>query len=247
MHFGRIAALARINRSKYPRLTTSSLEHTVNNSVLPAIANAPVMLNVLPQSAETICSFMQVLHEEGYPAIEVLARPLDKAAAMIEQINDSPQRKLIHLGIGTIKTPQDARTAVALKPDFVVSPVFSRSVLEITVEADIPYMPAVYTLQDIQNVMDAFSKVGREMTVLKLCPVNMLSFEVVEIMGAIYPGVTFCPTGNITLETLPHWKKIPCIGPAMQSSFVPPEWLEKGDWPKARTRLQEIKKITRKT
>ena len=168
------------------------------------------MLNVFPQPAEQICRYVEILHEESFPAIEVLARPLDEALDMIRQINDSPQRKLLYLGVGTITTADAARRAVALEPDFVVSPAFSSRVLDIVAESGIPYIPAVRTFQDVQDILDAFEDKGLNVELLKFCPVMGLTPEYLRSLGGCYPGILFCPTCTITLESLPEWKKVPC-------------------------------------
>ena len=45
------------------------------------IQNAPILPTVYPTSAETLCRYADVLYEEGYPALELLARPSEQALA----------------------------------------------------------------------------------------------------------------------------------------------------------------------
>ncbi|NLX06375.1 MAG: hypothetical protein GXY33_14650 [Phycisphaerae bacterium] len=119
----------------------------MNEHVLMKIAEAPAMLNILPMPAGPVAEYMRVLAEEGYPAIEILARPT----------RDS-----------------------------------------------------------------------------------------VRMAGAIYSGITFCPTGTMTLETLPEWRKVVCVGPAMESTFVPQEWLTDGRWDLIRERLTFIRRLAKR-
>ena len=214
--------------------------------VFQRIAAAPAMINIhAVHTVETICRFIQILREEGYPAMEILARPsLENLLELVEPLNDRQERGQIILGIGTIKSGKATREVVKLKPDFLVSPAFSRRILDVAVEADIPYLPAVSTFQDVQDVLDAFDDVGRDVTVLKLCPVETLTYEYVRIMGSVFPGIVYCPTGTVTLETLPEWSRISCVGPAMESSFVPAEMLDKGQWQEAREVLRKIRRLT---
>ena len=208
----------------------------MNTEVLKVIAGAPLMPCVLPLSVDVACSYVNVLKEEGYPAMEILARPRHEGLELFRKLNDRPERKQLFVGLGTIKTGEDAREAVALQPDFLVSPAFSRRVLAVAVEAGIPYVPGVCMLQDVQNVLDAFEEVGWTVEVLKLCPVEVVTTYYVTMMAAIYPGIVFCPTGTITEENLPEWRSVPCIGPPMEL-FVPGEWIERGDWAAVRERL----------
>ena len=208
----------------------------MTNDVLRAIAGAPIVPCILPQPVDTVGAYIRVLNESGYPALEILARPSDEGFELFRRLSDRPERRQLLLGLGTVKTEREAREAVVLRPDFLVSPAFSRRVLDVAVEAGVPYIPGVCMLQDVQNVLDAFEEVGRDVKVLKLCPVEVLTTYYVTMMAAIYPGIVFCPTGTITEENLPEWRSIPCIGPPMEL-FVPGEWLERGDWAAVRERL----------
>jgi 2-dehydro-3-deoxyphosphogluconate aldolase/(4S)-4-hydroxy-2-oxoglutarate aldolase len=214
------------------------------NYAISKIIEAPVMTNVFPRLSSVVCQFMEVLTEEGYPAIEILARPFDEMLDTLQIINDSPQRKKILVGAGTILTRANAEAVVKLKPDFIVSPGFSRKVLDVTAAAGIPYLPGVCTIQDIQDVIDAYEDYNLELKALKICPVNLLSYDYVKILGNMFPGITYCLTGTVTLDTLPEWKKITSVGPAMESNFVPEEWLMEDKWDEVRTRLKLLKSLS---
>jgi len=218
-----------------------------SDDVLKDLAEAPVTLNVFPQrSAEAICGFLEVMEAEGCRILEILCRPLAEAADLLRQLNDMPQRTLAHVGLGTVKTRRDAEAIVDLRPDFIVSPAFSARVLAVAAEAGIPYIPGIITLQDVQDVLEAFEDHGLELKVLKVCPINILNYEYFEVLHGIYPGIVFCPTGTVTMATLPKWKSISYVGPAMENWFVPAEMLDAKDWPAARGRLAEIREIVRK-
>lgn len=47
------------------------------------------------------------------------------------------------------------------------------------------------------------------------------------------------------MENLPMWKSLPCIGPAMESHFIPDSMLETGDEKAIRERLREIRRIVK--
>ena len=218
-----------------------------SDDVLKDLAEAPVTLNVYPQrSAETMCGFLEVMKAEDYRILEILGRPVAEAADLLRQLNDAPQRSLARVGLGTIKTQRDAEAVVDLHPDFIVSPAFSARVLAVAADAGIPYIPGIITLQDVQDVLEAFEDNGLELKVLKVCPINILNYEYFEVLHGIYPGVVFCPTGTVTPETLAKWKALSYVGPAMENWFVPAEMLDAQDWPAARGRLAEIREIVRK-
>jgi 2-dehydro-3-deoxyphosphogluconate aldolase/(4S)-4-hydroxy-2-oxoglutarate aldolase len=210
---------------------------------IEAIVRAPILPTVLPIGVEHLCQFARCLHEEGYPALEILARPLEAAIHVFEQISTRPERQLLRWGLGTLRSERDAAAAVAVKPDFLVSPAFSRRVLQVAVQANIPYIPAVQTFQDVQNVLDAFDEHGLEVKLLKLCPVFGLTRQYVEAMCGCFPGIMFCPTGEVLLDNYIAWKSIPGIVAPMGSEFVPRAMLESNDIATIRSRLKQIRQL----
>jgi len=183
---------------------------------------------------------MRVLAEERFAALEILCRPLEKGFAVINELNGRPERKLIALGMGTIKTESMAIEAVKLRPDFMVSPAFSRKVLRVAVQAGIPYIPAVRTFQDVQDVLEAFEEENVELKILKLCPVEGLTVKYVNMLGGCYPGIVFCPTGEVTEENYAYWRSSKFIGPGMGSNFVPEELIVNGEWDRVRECLRKF-------
>jgi 2-dehydro-3-deoxyphosphogluconate aldolase / (4S)-4-hydroxy-2-oxoglutarate aldolase len=215
----------------------------MTSTILDKMAKAPIVPTVFPISGDILCEYIQVLYEEKYPALEILSRPLEQALAAVKEINRRPERQLIHLGIGTILTEKAAQMAAELKPDFLVSPAFSRKVLQVAVKAHIPYIPAVRTFQDVQNVLEAFEEEGLDLKVLKLCPVEGLTPRYVNMLGGCFPGIVYCPTGEIDLDNYLTWKASPFIAAPMGSGFVRLEDLKKRDFEKVRQSLKDIAKL----
>lgn len=208
-----------------------------------ALVGAPALPTVYPIGAEVLCGFAEALAAEQFPALEVLARPLADALTTLREVFSRTERNLIYWGIGTLKTRADALEAAELRPDFFVSPAFSRRVLEVAVDRGIPYIPAVYTFQDVQNVIDAFDEFGLSVQLLKLCPVYGLTAEYVRSMAACFPGISFCPTGEITMENFAHWKRMPAIAAPMGSRLIPRDLLEQNDFVAVRHRLRQLREM----
>ena len=217
---------------------------TTNSDLFNSILRAPILPTVFPAGAEVLCRYADALAAEGYPALEVLARPLDEALAAMREVFARPQRQVVKWGLGTLRSRDAAVGAVELRPDFLVSPAFSRRVLDVATEAGIPYIPAVHTFQDVQDVIDAFEEKDLEVRILKLCPVYGVTREYVQSLCGCFPGITFCPTGEVTLENYVHWKSTPGIAAPMGSRFVPREILEAGDVQPIRDRLRQLRRLS---
>ncbi len=212
-------------------------------SVFDAIKRTPALPTVHPTTVDVLCNYAQALSAEQYSAIELMARPLEQIVPTLREVFLRKERNLTLWGIGTIKSREEASIAAELRPDFLVSPAFSHRVLEVAVDFGIPYIPGVYTFQDVQNVIDAFDEYKLAPQVLKLCPAMGVSPEYISAMVSCFPGISFCPTGNITLENYSAWKTIPGIVAPMGSNFVPVEWLRSGDIESVRNRLQFIRRL----
>jgi len=208
------------------------------------LRTAPYLPTAFPMGVDTLCQFARLLHEEGYPAIELLARPEEDLLEVFHQIGLREERSLILWGIGTVKTAASAEKVIRLRPDFVVSPAFSCQVLKVCEVARIPYVPAVYTFQDVQNVVEEFEELGLNLQLLKLCPVYGLTTEYVQAMSNCFPGISFCPTGEITLENYCYWKSLSVIVAPMGSRVIPLALLEAGDFTEVRRRLRLLRDLS---
>ena len=217
----------------------------ISPALFDAIIGAPALPTVYPIGADALRGFAEALAMEQYPALEVLARPLDEMLPMLRDVFAGPERQKVYWGIGTLKSRTDALAAAKLTPDFFVSPAFSRRVLEVAIEAEIPYIPAVHTFQDVQNVIDAFDEFGLTVQLLKLCPVYGLSADYVRSLSGCFPGISFCPTGEVTLSNYVHWKRMPAIVAPMGSRLIPQELLESSNFSGVRERLRLLRELAR--
>lgn len=202
--------------------------HT-HEDVYDALTHAPLVPTVMPMPGVQLAAYVELLAQAKYPVIEVLCRPAEQALPLVEELFESRHRHTIRWGIGTIRDAATAQRVVALRPDFMVSPAFSRRVLDVAVEAGVPYVPAVHTFQDVQDVLDAFDDHGLHVRVLKLCPIYGLSNDYVQSLRGCFPGITFCPTGEVTIENYATWRGMVGAGAPMGRRLIPPDAVACGD------------------
>ena len=207
------------------------------------MAKKPIWPTVYPLSADILAPYMQVLHEQKYSLLEILARPLEQALDVFRQVNELPIRKKITVGFGTVLTAKAALKALQLEPDFIVSPAFSPKVLDLCVEAGVPYIPGISTFQDVQDVLEAFESHGLELKMLKFCPLmTWMTPSYLKCLGGCYPNIRFCVTGSrdLSMEDNFSYRQAPCVGAAIGSQFIPQELLEKKDFETVRKCLVDI-------
>lgn len=207
------------------------------------IITSPIIPTIYPDDPQAITAYAETLIDSGYMAMEILARPLDAALPVMRALSQWERRGEISVGIGTMNSAAIALEAVDVQPDFLVSPAFSPRVLEVAVRHDIPYIPAVRTFQDLQNVIDAMGDHRLRPRVLKLCPVFGLTADYIRALCGCFPGIRFCPTGEITLENYLEWMKMDGIVAPMGSGFVPASWILQGDAERIRERLRLIRRL----
>jgi len=212
-------------------------------TICRALLTAPALPTLLPGSAESVCNFARALADERFPAIELMNRPMHELIPLLQSVIQRPERTDVYWGIGTVRTRSEALAIAELKPDFMVSPAFSRRVFEVALERGIPYVPAVSSFQDVQNVIDAFDECGLVVRMLKLCPANFLPPAYIQGLIGCYPGITFCPTGDISMDNYSYWVNMPGIAAPMGSQLVPRPWIESLDSDAIRKRLRLIREL----
>lgn len=223
-------------------VTLQALYDRLSKSIL----ESPIVPTVYPVDANALCHYAKILHDRSFQLLELLARPADEAMRVMREVMDRPEREKVLWGMGTVRFRKDAEAAVALRPDFIVSPAFSESVLDVATEAGIPYIPAGQTFQEIQNILDAYQRRDLCLRIIKLCPVFNLDERYVQSLRGCYPEVLFCPTGEVTMENLEHWSHMEGIASSMGSRFVPAEWIAARDHKSISDRLLQVWRIVGK-
>lgn len=111
----------------------------------------------------------------------------------------------------------------------------------VAIEAGIPYIPGVFTFQDVQDVIETFAEYGLSIKALKLCPVQRATPDYLRMLASCFPEIVFFPSGSMPLEDIAMWTQFPYVSAPMDSKFVPREMLERLDIDEVRGRLQTIR------
>ena len=100
----------------------------------------------------------------------------------------------LKLGIGTIKNQQEALDFIALKADFIVSPLVKKEIAEVTLHKGILWIPGAMTPTEI----DLAQTLGAP--VVKLFPGDVLGQQFVKAVKPLFPGLKFMATGGVLVE-----------------------------------------------
>ena len=215
----------------------------MNDATIDRLRSAGMIPTVLPRDEAGLVVLMQALADAEYPALEVLCRPKEQALPLVARLNAVPERKRILLGLGTVLTADDARDALSLEPDFVVSPAFSERVLGVCVDHHTPYLPGISTFQDVQDVWEAFHDRGVKLRALKLCPCDGVDESFLAMLGGAFPGIEYFPSGMVTLGNYGVWKARHGVAAPMGGSLVPADMIDRANRDEIAERLRVIAHI----
>lgn len=157
----------------------------------------------------------------GLPVAEVTFRTA-AAAAAIEVL---AARGDLLVGAGTVTTPVQVDAAVAAGARFIVSPGFSRAVVERALEQDVTPLPGVATATEIM----AAHELG--LSTLKFFPASVCGgTAAIKALGAPFPDVSFVPTGGVGPKNLTEYLSLANVAAVGGSWMVSRDLVAAGDF-----------------
>lgn len=129
----------------------------------------------------------------------------------------------LSLGIGTIKSTQEAHDFIAAGADFIVSPIVNPQVAAICNSRDMLWVPGCMTPTEI------FTAQQNQAALIKIFPANVVGTEFVSSIRELFPGQLFMPTGGVELnkENISSWFKAGVCAVGMGSKLISKTVLEK--------------------
>jgi len=140
------------------------------------------------------------------------------------------------LGIGTIKTLQQAKDYMNAGADFMVSPGFVAEVASYAISNDVFYAPGCMTPTEIIAAENA------GVHFIKLFPGNMLGPEFLSSIKEIFPKLLFMPTGGVdtTKENIEGWFKAGVCAVGMGSKLISKKLMEQKDYATIESSTKEV-------
>lgn len=132
----------------------------------------------------------------------------------------------MHVGVGTVLSPEDAQKAVAVGAQFVVTPTLQLDTIAACRARAVPVFCGAYTPTECLAAHAA----GADF--VKLFPADGLGPAFVKALLAPLPFLKIVPTGGVSVETIGAFRKAGCVGAAVGSQLVSREILAAGNWEK---------------
>lgn len=150
-----------------------------------------------PKSEEELNTFLRALIPSPLRVIEITLRNelAVEAVARIKKAEPS-----FTVGAGTVLTPELVDAAADAGADFLVAPGCSPMLIEKAKAKGLPFLPGCSTPTEIQNAM------LEGMKTLKYFPAECSGgVDALKLYAGAFAGVSFVPTGGITLKNLPDY------------------------------------------
>jgi len=129
-----------------------------------------------------------------------------------------------NVGAGTVTTLETLDQALAAGASFIVTPAIVPDVIKACVERKVPVMPGAMTPTEILTAW----RMGA--TMVKVFPADQLGPGHLKAVKAPFPEIPLMPTGGVTVETLPAFKKAGADAFGVGGPLFDPKQVAAGNW-----------------
>jgi 2-dehydro-3-deoxyphosphogluconate aldolase/(4S)-4-hydroxy-2-oxoglutarate aldolase len=155
------------------------------SGVLPVLRSA---------SAAQARAHIETLVGAGLPVVELTTSTPDWPAALAAAQQDHPD---LHLGLGTVRSPEDARRARDAGARFLVTPWPAPAVRLTAAEVGLPLVEGGFTPGEIAAAVHR--------GIAKVFPAHVGGPAYLRSLLPVLPGAMLVPTGGIGLDDVPEW------------------------------------------
>lgn len=179
----------------------------------------PVLVIHKPEQALPLCD---ALLDGGMDLIEITLRT-DAALPAIREI--LTQRPNMQVGAGTVLNIRQAKQALDLGCQFVVSPGLDEELVDWAAMSSIPILAGAVTASEIMHGIN----MGIE--IFKFFPAEALGgIRTIKAISDPFPQIKFIPTGGINSENMLNYLQEKMIFAVGGSWMAKTEWIENGEF-----------------
>ena len=183
---------------------------------------SPVVPVVALDDAEHAVPLAEALLRGGIRTIEVTLRTPAGMPAIERIAAEVPD---LVVGAGTITEPGQARDAAKAGARYLVTPGSTPALLDDVEEAGVPYLAGVSTVSEAMRLAE------RGVTAMKFFPAEPSGgVPYLKSIAGPLPGLRFCPTGGISVESAPKYLALSNVGCVGGTWLAPKKLLDAGAW-----------------
>lgn len=210
------------------------------SEILKLIPEQGILPLFFHKDEEVSVEVMKALYNGGIRALEYTNRG-EAALVNFRKMKAVRDKELpgMMLGIGTIKTGQQARDFIEAGADYLISPGFVKEAADEAGKAGLLYVPGCMTPTEIITAENNGCKF------IKLFPGNLLGPEFMSTIKELFPNLLFMPTGGVDMnrENIEGWFKAGVKAVGMGSKLVSKQLLEAKDYSKIVSMTKEVLQI----
>jgi len=201
------------------------------------------MLPLFYHDDATVCeNVLQALYNGGVRCVEFTNRGVHALPNFKHLVSLKTTMPGLILGIGTIKTPQDATSFIEAGADFLISPCFDASVADVAYMHKVLWIPGCMTPTEIHVAQKSGA------TLIKLFPGNVLGPGFVEAIKTLFTGVDFLVTGGVepTEQNIGAWFKAGVSGVGLGSKLITKDVLANKNYTQLEIQTKELVQLIKK-
>jgi 2-dehydro-3-deoxyphosphogluconate aldolase / (4S)-4-hydroxy-2-oxoglutarate aldolase len=167
---------------------------------------SPVIPVLVIEDASYARPIAEALVAGGLRVLEVTLR----TAAALDVIREMKQVAGAIVGAGTVLNEADLRASLDAGAEFIVSPGLTEPLGKAAIASGIPFLPGTANASDIMRGLDL------GLRHFKFFPAETSGgVAALKALAGPFGGVSFCPTGGISLATATDWLAVDpvlCVG-----------------------------------
>ena len=186
------------------------------------IRKTGVIAIIRAKSSEQLIRAADAIREGGVRVIEV-TMTTPGALSVIEQAVSRYGEEVL-FGAGTVLDAESARAAILAGAQFIVSPSFRASLVEICRRYSVPVMPGAYTPTEVLTAWEC----GADM--VKVFPASFGGPALIKAIKAPLPQVELVPVGGVNLDTTADFIRAGATAVGVGSALINQRLLDSGDF-----------------
>lgn len=196
------------------------------------------------EDQEQCVDILKALYAAGIRLVEFTNRGKN-ALHNFNMLRNSVERVMpgMKLGIGTIKTAEQAREYVRAGADFIVAPTINKEVAAVAQKADLLWIPGCMTPTEIAQAEEEGA------TLVKIFPGNVLGPGYISAIKELFPSLRFMPTGGVEVEkeNLTSWFRSGVAAVGMGSKLISKERVEGGKYDEIQRETEKALRLIKET
>jgi 2-dehydro-3-deoxyphosphogluconate aldolase/(4S)-4-hydroxy-2-oxoglutarate aldolase len=202
------------------------------DSVVSAIERQGIVAVIRMKEPEKLRAVVDAIAEGGVRALEV-TMTVPGAVDLIRELAPTLPGDFV-FGAGTVLDADTVNRVVDAGAQFVVSPVFRRSVIQACHDRGVPAIPGCFSPTEILDAWEAGADV------VKVFPATALGPGFFKDVRGPLPQVKMMPTGGVTLDNAGEWIRAGAVAVGVGTALLDAKAIAAGDYKTLRANAERI-------